>query len=89
MENTTISFNKIGIVSEILERMNPAIEFLPRDKKTIVISFKRGGFIEFKIPESWEVEAKSYGFLLLGVLLCNIVSLTFYKKIMLKDISML
>lgn len=66
MENTTISFNKIGIVSEILERMNPAIEFLPRDKKTIVISFKRGGFIEFKISESWEVEAKSYGFLLLG-----------------------
>lgn len=61
MENTTISFNKIGIVSEI-----PAIEFLPRDKKTIVISFKRGGFIKFKIPESWEVEAKSYGFLLLG-----------------------
>lgn len=52
MENTTISFNKIGIVSEILERMNPAIEFLPRDKKTIVISFKRGGFIKFKIPES-------------------------------------
>ena len=44
MENTTISFNKIGIVSEILERMNPAIEFLPRDKKTIVISFKREGF---------------------------------------------
>lgn len=30
------------------------------------ISFKRGGFIKFKIPESWEVEAKSYGFLLLG-----------------------
>lgn len=40
MENTTISFNKIGIVSEILERMNPAIEFLPRDKKTIVIFLK-------------------------------------------------
>ncbi len=66
MENTTISFNKIGIVSEILERMNPAIEFLPRDKKTIVISFKREGSIEFKIPESWELEVKSYGFLLLG-----------------------
>lgn len=66
MENTTISFNKIGIVSEILERLNPAIEFLPRDKKTIVISFKREGLIGFKIPESWEVEVKSYGFLLLG-----------------------
>ena len=66
MENITISFNKIGIVSEILEKLNPAIEFLPRDKKTIVISFKRKGFIEFKIPESWEVEVKSYGFWLLG-----------------------
>lgn len=66
MENTTISFNKIGIVSEILERMNPAIEFLPRDKNSIVISFKREGSIEFKIPESWELEVKSYGFLLLG-----------------------
>ena len=66
MENTTISFNKIGIVSEILERLNPAIEFLPRDKKTIVISYKRERFIGFKIPESWEVDVKSYGFLLLG-----------------------
>lgn len=66
MENTTISFNKIGIVSEILERLNPAIEFLPRDKKTIVISYKREGLIEFKIPENWKVEVKSYGFLLLG-----------------------
>lgn len=66
MGNTSISFDKIGIVSEILERLNPGIVFLPRDKKTIVLSLKGKGITEFKIPESWEVEVKDYGFLLLG-----------------------
>ena len=66
MGNTTISFNKIGIVSEILERLNPGFKFFPRNEKTIVLSFKRTGFIELKIPRNWEVEVKSYGVLLLG-----------------------
>ena len=66
MGNTTISFDKIGIVSEILERLNPGIKFFPRDKKTIVLSFKRIGFIKLKIPGNWEAEVKSYGVLLLG-----------------------
>lgn len=65
MGKTTISFNKIGIVSEILERLNPGIKFFPRNEKTIVLSFKKAGFIKLKVPRDWELEVKSHGVVLL------------------------
>lgn len=66
MEKTTISFDKIGIVAEILERMNPGIKLSPRGKKTIILSSERKGAIVFKAPKNWEVEIRSYGFFLIG-----------------------
>ena len=82
MGNTTISFNKIGIVSEILERLNPGIKFLPRTEKTIVLSFKRTGFIKLKVPRNWELEVKSHGVVLL---LGGIEESFSYKIIFLPD----
>ena len=66
MGKITVSFDKRGIVSQILEGLNPGTKLVPRDKKAIDLTIKNKFITTFFIPKSWEVEETSYGFLLQG-----------------------
>ncbi len=66
MGKMTFSFDKLGIVVQILEGLNPGLDVVPLDNKTIELT-KKSMFVEYlHYPKSWEAEERSYGFFLQG-----------------------
>ena len=64
-----VSFDKMGIVIQVLTAMNPHLEFTkdPENKHTIlynlrdqVILFSNVSEIPFRVPAEWEYDTKSH-----------------------------